>query len=669
MANLVTKYYNIHNAKQFIESLTEPASDNYYICFGKHTSYVGSDSTVETPVDTFNYRTMTVYDDMIFGKKVTSSDTQLVVTKTLWESGTVYDIYDDTVDLADETFFVAAQDGSNYNVYKCLFNADGAESTVMPTTTDTSNIIESDGYIWKYMYTISSANWTKFSSLNYMPVYSNTTVQAAATDRSIDVILIEYSGSYYNNHFSGEFEAGTQIISSNQFKLSGTASDFNDYYNECIIEFTSGAGKEYREITDYTVSGTTKIITIDTPIDNDLEVGDTYQIYPKVKIFGDGNESSNCLAWAIVDSTSSNTVSEIEILTSGLGYRQATAEVAANESVGVTDLASLRPIISPKNGHGYDPEKELIGNKVCISVKVTGDESNNIVATNDFRNVTLLKNPEFKEIKIEYIDTFNIFDIGETVYQYKPIQLIGSVDIDISTNASIITGTSTKFDNSVTANDYILVQNTTASFISQVTSINSNTELVVSSEASANMESANVFLANILAFGEVASYLSNSLTVTSVTNTFSVGDNIIGSNSYTTVTPTTVTNNGRNTNDLLTFQQTVRFDGTKSSVATFTEDEYVYESGTYNSEELRPIGRLFSYVDDTTDRLYLTNERNNFSSNATIIGNTSGAVFASIDKYNGDLIKDSGEIFYINNVEAITKTDVSNETIKIILQF
>ncbi len=666
MSSIITKSFNLSGAEDFIASVAN--RDNYYVCFGKHTPYLGSDSIVETPLDTFKYRDLNLYDNLIFGKRVSSNDVKLMTNKVLWTSGTVYNIYDDSQDLSTKTFFVATPDGTNYNVYKCIFNASGAESTVMPSTVDTNIFIESDGYAWKYLYTISGANWTKFSTNKYMPVYENTSVSSTTIDRSIDVILTEYSGSYYNNHQTGGFESGSQLVSTTQFRLSGSASVFNDFYKGCIIEFTTSSGKEYKEILDYVVSGSIKTITVDSPVENLVEIGDTYQIYPKVKVSGDGFEVTSCLAWALIDSTSSNSVSKIEILRSGEGYRSSTAEVIVDESVGVTDPAILRPIISPKHGHGFNPAAELYANKVCVSVKIDRDESNNIIAANDFRNISLIKNPEFNDINLQYVGTSSVFTIGEEVFQYKPIQLVGTASINTA-NANIIVGTSTKFENDLSVSDYILVQNSTSSFISKVTTLLSNTSVVVSPSAGANIAGANVFSIEVQSSGKVKTYLSNSVTITEVSNNFTIGSPVIGTTSFAKVITTNILNNSRNTNDLNTLQQTVKFEGSKTNDNQFIEDEVVYESGIYPDESLRPTGTLFTYIDETTDKLFLTNEKNPFSSNAIIVGNTSGAIFNSSNKYSGDLIKDSGDVLYINNVEAITKTEDSSEVFKLTLSF
>lgn len=668
MTRLVSKNFNIHNARQFIESFTEPASDNYYLTFGKHTQYANSDTAVPTPQDNMNARVFDLYNDMIFGKKISGNDITHVINKNLWTSGTVYDMYDDNdSNLYTKQFYVAVLTGSVYNVYKCLFNNNGGVSTVAPTIISSTPSTYVDGYMWQYMYTIDTATWSKFASSSFMPVGANTAVVAAAKDRDIAVIITESEGQGYDNYISGSFESDTQIISTTTFRLQGSASAFNDFYTGCIVEFTTDIGKEYREIINYTVVGAARTIEIDSPILNPVSIGDTYTIYPRARVYGDGFESNTCLAWAIVNSTAGNSISRVEVLKSGLGYRSANAHVIADESVSVDEVAVLRPVISPVDGHGASPVDELFGNKVCISVKVSNTESNNIIANNDFRNIGILKNPLFKNIKLEHSNTEFIFDIGEYVYQYVPIQLTGTASVDASTNGQIVTGSATQFTDSFDVNDFILLKSADSLFLSTVSSIPSNTSLVMSDSSQINVAGANVFLLKTNASGIVTNYQTNAVFITGVSNNFSTGSYVIGSNSRTAITLTGVKNNDRNTNGLNTFQQTVKFTG--SLTGTFTNDEIVFQQGNYEDENLRPTGRLFHYVNDSVDLLYITNERNEFSDSGVIIGSTSGATFTCINKYSGDLIKDSGNVLYLDNVAAITRSNTTSETIKFTLEF
>ena len=104
--------------------------------------------------------------------------------------------------LYDADFYVV---NSQYQVYKCIYNGtspsdpNGKPSTVEPTGTSTSIITTSDGYRWKYLYTIPVGQVLKFFSNDYMPVLSDIAVTGDAVGGEIDTVVIQASGTGYNN--------------------------------------------------------------------------------------------------------------------------------------------------------------------------------------------------------------------------------------------------------------------------------------------------------------------------------------------------------------------------------------------------------------------------------------------------------------------------------------
>jgi hypothetical protein len=56
------------------------------------------------------------------------------------------------------------------NVYKCLDNNGGRSSTEKPSGTDTFAKKYSDGYVWKYMYSIPNSVRQKYMTIEFMPV-------------------------------------------------------------------------------------------------------------------------------------------------------------------------------------------------------------------------------------------------------------------------------------------------------------------------------------------------------------------------------------------------------------------------------------------------------------------------------------------------------------------
>lgn len=69
--------------------------------------------------------------------------------------------------LEDCRFFVLA---ANNNVYKCLYNNNNSPSTVQPSSFSSERFETTDGYIWKYMYTIPSAFVNRFLTSTDIPV-------------------------------------------------------------------------------------------------------------------------------------------------------------------------------------------------------------------------------------------------------------------------------------------------------------------------------------------------------------------------------------------------------------------------------------------------------------------------------------------------------------------
>jgi len=99
---------------------------------------------------------------------------------------------------------------SKDQVFKCLYNANTV-STIEPTIDidgqlpENPYILTSDGYKWKYLYTIPYGLKQKFFTSTWMPVVSDNAVVAGSVDGRIDIINIESGGTGYflNNGESG----------------------------------------------------------------------------------------------------------------------------------------------------------------------------------------------------------------------------------------------------------------------------------------------------------------------------------------------------------------------------------------------------------------------------------------------------------------------------------
>ncbi|AIX35421.1 baseplate wedge protein [Synechococcus phage ACG-2014a] len=230
MAALLTDQFRIFSAKKFIKALEGPDAtqsdslaganrDRLYLFIGRPQSWDNENSPPQA-VDSFSEFAAS-YDDMISLKRVLAADTVQVVRRIDWVSpeqttgglGFTYDMYrhdyspsktaaSGATKLYDSDFYVV---NSQYQVYKCIYNGtspsdpNGKPSTVEPTGTSTSIITTGDGYRWKYMYTIPVASVLKFFSNEYMPVFTNDAVKTNAVAGEIDTVVINASGSGYNN--------------------------------------------------------------------------------------------------------------------------------------------------------------------------------------------------------------------------------------------------------------------------------------------------------------------------------------------------------------------------------------------------------------------------------------------------------------------------------------
>jgi len=217
MAAIVTNKFRINNAEQFVESFSETAATTYYLFIGRAHSWAtdadaqgnsineGTDASPPTPNDDVTSEFYN-YDDMLGAKIITSSDVSHCIPRRNWTTGTTYDMYEHNIsssnaansgatNLFDSSYVVM---NSSFAVYKVIENDGATASTVEPTSTSNSIFETSDGYRWKYMYSLTSAETLNFMSTDFIHVSTDSTVSAAAVDGALDTILVVAGGSSFN---------------------------------------------------------------------------------------------------------------------------------------------------------------------------------------------------------------------------------------------------------------------------------------------------------------------------------------------------------------------------------------------------------------------------------------------------------------------------------------
>ena len=359
MANtkIITSSMKVENANNF---LTDVSSGSYYVFAAKCTPYSPDDSTVPVPQSLENQAAL--FDQIAFGKKLQSADVSLMIVNSPWITGTLFDQYDQNdPQLSTKNFYCVTTVGSVNYVYKCLSNNDGTASTIIPSGTSTASFTSpNDGYTWKFMYSFSDAQNTKFSTTGYIPVTNSAPVVAAAVQGSIDTIVVDSSGSNYNNYLVGSFGSADIRIGGNPkvYSISSPGLLFPDFYTGCMIRMTSGsASGQYTYIDKYAIESGVRKLYLRSAFTSQPVAGDSYAISPAVSVTGDGNETSNCAAYAVINPVG-NTISSVAVLSTGSGYRKATAQIVSSNSVGVIGTSNLRCMISPHKGHGANPAEE-----------------------------------------------------------------------------------------------------------------------------------------------------------------------------------------------------------------------------------------------------------------------------------------------------------------------
>jgi hypothetical protein len=250
--SIVTTKFRVHNAEQFVEAFSESSNSIMYLFVGKNTAFP-NDNVPPTPVNSTANTEYTPWRDMYGVKRITSTDVTHAVPRYDWVTGTVYVYYDDqdTNLLDGDNFYVITDE---YNVYKCIWNNSGAASTTKPTGTSTSTFTTADGYIWKFMYTVTTGRAIKFLTSSYIPVQtlasddgtSQWGVQTGAIDGGIHVIRVTSGGTGYGGApvvtITGDGTGATATSTiSGGIVTAVTITSPGTGYTRATVSFASGA--------------------------------------------------------------------------------------------------------------------------------------------------------------------------------------------------------------------------------------------------------------------------------------------------------------------------------------------------------------------------------------------------------------------------------------------
>ena len=634
--------------------------NDYYFFVGQSIPAV---NTSLQPITENPYTYINAWENMSFGKAIGANNTFLMIDNNIWTTNTVYTMYDDkNTNLSMQQFFVVEKEGSFWHVWKCLDNFNGANSTVQPTFTFASSspyYQSSDGYRWKYMSSTDVANVTNFATNNYFPILANTAVAQAATNGSIDIILVQGQGQFYNNYLDGTFKAG-DIVSSQVFNLSNNVvQKINGFYTACILYFTGGTGAgQFSQISDYQCNATGNFIQTANnfviPPDNTT----TYQIRPSVQIVGTGTETVNCIARALVNAFNGNSIYRCEVLQNGRDYLDATAAVVANVYVGVSNTANVRPILPPRGGHGAHVHEELYSNSVGIFCYLSNTEANTIPATNIYQQIGLMRNPVFANVYVVFgTQSTGAFDVNETVYSITTTQL--STNCVANAQSNQILSTLTNFVNQFNVGNYVYISaaNGTAFSLNQVANVVNSSVIQLTSNSLVTDNNAIISIATLTGNGTCTFVNSTAIGVQTCPGIWETGTYIMGiSSGATGVIQSTIRNGVQKSFN--TFVQLYTFQGTQSGSLVVGE---TCQQGNTTAVLYSVVPPLFSFTN--------FNSSNAIFSNGVVSGLTSGATITVTGTYVPELVPQSGDIIYLQNIATVQRANNQIENFQFILSF
>ena len=319
--------------RRFIDEFkndADSASVNYYIGISRSEDWNDSD-TAPTPLNTErdqrNFRL-----GLQSVKQVVNYS--FVIPRVNWTSGTTFAAYNDAVE-AHPTVPYYAMTESN-QVYVCTrqgTNSAGVTqpSTVQPTGSSTKGIVLSDGYAWKFLYTIGTLDAAAYKSANFIPVKLQGATDSSSPATDVEQLAIQTAAI-----------TGRQIVG---FSLD-----------------SGGAG---------------------------------YSSNPTVTITGDGTgsaasavQSGGAIVKITVDDDSGGAANAIKM---GTGFNFASIVLSGGGSP--TKIATGKVILGPKAGLGADPRDDLRARAIMFNVKPVGDEEGEFIVGNSFRQIGLIRNP------------------------------------------------------------------------------------------------------------------------------------------------------------------------------------------------------------------------------------------------------------------------------------
>lgn len=413
MPALVKRIIHSEMAKIFYSAIENKTVRPYYF-MGRSEPWPDEENP-PTPESGAIYEN-TLRNDFVRFHAINSADISLMANRVNWVSGTVYDMFDTrysenyvapsgATSIYECHMFVVTDD---YNVYKCIDNNYNEPSTIKPTSVSSGYEGPlADGYIWKYMKTLSLYERNRLMSSEYYPV--SDPITAGSYDGQVNWEIVD-GGRGYNPAFTSIVVSGSNggqgavlnpVIDGNGTIVNVVAVDRGTGYSTVEIEVVNTEDPlpgnflpaEIRGIVDVVnlesaqvnvqlsaVPGEISCVYVNTP-------GLFYDETTTLEIVGDG---TGAIVSPVI--AANGAINSVLIQNRGQDYSYAELVITdgglENGSGFTYDI-----IISPIKGHGASIVEESYASTIVFYAEDLDISINDFILENDYRQVGLIINP------------------------------------------------------------------------------------------------------------------------------------------------------------------------------------------------------------------------------------------------------------------------------------
>ena len=211
----------------------------------------------------------------------------------------------------------------------------------------------------------------------------------------LERVLIEDGGIGYSSNITTTISTigdGTGVVLTPFVNSSGQVEDViieerGNGYSHIEITFASSTGSGANAVANLSVDDLDTLQTVVelSAIDGGIHsfrvsnVGSGYS-YANVVVVGDGSGFAGNVVLA------NNTISYVTVQAPGTGYTFANVAITGDGS-----NANVSAIISPYNGHGSDPVRELFADTLMFTSTINNEKNQGILVQNDYRQFGILR--------------------------------------------------------------------------------------------------------------------------------------------------------------------------------------------------------------------------------------------------------------------------------------